>query len=430
MAYTIDRPSPCRVEITGTIPPAQVQQERARILAAVARRAVVPGFRRGKAPLAMVERRFADDIRHELEEHFLRRTWQEVREGEKLRPATPFGVRGVTWKDDGSVELAGEFEVYPEVEVPPLDNFVPPPVDLAPTSEEVNRNLAALQEKMATWEPVAEGAAENEMLVEAEIWGSFPDGDREPFHEEVSRFVLGAGEVFGEIEAAVRGHAVGEEVHAEREVHTGEAEGEGEPHRHTRVSYRIAIKSLRRKRLPELDDDFAASFGIQGGLSALRERVEADLTQQKRRARYELWREALLAHLAQGRLLDVPETPVEEDTQKELLDFVQSLVQRGLDPDKAALDWNRVREEIRTRVANRLRAELLLDALADAQGQTVSEDELEREIQRQASRMRVPFAELRGNLSKSGGLERVRAIIRREKAVEQALLPFAEQPGA
>ncbi|MGV8041722.1 MAG: trigger factor [Thermoanaerobaculaceae bacterium] len=426
MAYTIERPSPCRVVVNGTIAPAQVQEERAHILAAVMRKAVVPGFRRGKAPRAMVERRYADDIRQEIEEHVLRHTWQEVRESEKLRPATPFGVREVTWKDDGSLELSGEFEVYPEVELPTLDGFVPPPFDLAPATEEIDRALEALRDRQATWEPLETAAAEDGMLVEAEVWGSFPGGEREPFHDERSLFVLGGGEVFPELEAAVRGHTPGEEVSAEREVH----EGEGESHRHVVVSYRVAIKSVRRKRLPELDDDLATSLGLEGGLAALRERVEADLRLQKLRARHEQWREALLVHLAQGRVLDLPETPVDEDTRKEVLDFAHSLAQRGIDPEKAALDWDKVREEMRARVGTRMRAELLLDALAAAQGLTVSDAEVNREVQRQAARMGVPFAELRGNLSKSGGLGRVAAIMRREKAVEQALRPFGEPEGA
>ncbi len=426
MAYTIERPSPCRVVVNGAIAPAQVQEERAHILASVMRRAVVPGFRRGKAPRAMVERRYADDIRQEIEEHVLRHTWQEVREAEKLRPATPFGVREVTWKDDGSLELSGEFEVYPEVELPTLDGFVPPPFDLAPAAEEIDRALEALRDRQATWEPLEDAAAEDGMLVEAEVWGSFPGGEREPFHDERSLFVLGAGEVFPELEAAVRGLKPGEEGSAEREVH----EGEGESHHHLQVSYRVAVKSVRRKRLPELDDDLATSLGLEGGMAALRERVEADLRQQKLRARLEQWREALLVHLAQGRALDLPETPVDEETRKEVLDFAHSLAQRGIDPEKAALDWNKVREELRSRVETRMRAELLLDALANALELTVSDAEVNREVQRQAARMGVPFAELRGNLSKSGGLGRVAAIMRREKAVEQALRPFGEPAGA
>lgn len=426
MAYQIERPSPCRVVVSATVPAAEVQAERERILAVVARRATVPGFRPGKAPRALVERRHAEDIRQEVEEYLLRHTWQAVREGEKLRPATPLGVREVRWQDDGSLDLSGEFEVFPEVTLAGVEGFVPPPFDLAPTAEEVDKALEALLDRQSTWEPLEDTAAGDGMLVEAEVWGSFPGGEREPFHEERSLFVVGAQEVVPEIEAAVVGHKPGEEVTTQRQV----THGEGEDQHQDTVDYRVAIRSVRRKRRPELGDDFAASLGLEGGLAALRERVEADLGQQKQRVRFERWRESLLEHLSGGRLLDLPETPVEEDTRKEIMDFARSLAERGIDPEKASLDWEKVGAELRTRVETRMRAELLLDALADALGVTVGEREVDREVQRQASRMGVPFAEVRGNLLKSGGLGRVAAMMRREKAVEQVLRPHLETPGA
>lgn len=426
MAYTIDRLSPCEVVVNGVVEPERVTRERAQILSVVMRRATVPGFRPGKSPRAMVERRYAEEIRQETEEHLLRQTWQEVRAAEKLRPATPFDIRELAWKEDGSLTFSGQMEVYPEVEIPSLEAFVPPPFDLDPTEEEIDKALVALQERQATWEPIEDGAAEDGMLAEAEVWGTFPNGEREPFHEERSLFVLGAGEVFPEIEAAVRGRKAGDEVATERELH----EGEGEEHTHLTVEYRVLVKSLRRKRLPQIDDDLATSLGLEGGLVALRERVGVDLGNQKLRARHDRWRGALLEHLAQGQVLSLPETPVDEETRKDLLEFVHNLAQRGIDPDKAALDWERVRAEMRSRAEARMRHELLLDALAERDEITVSEREVNRELERQAVRMGVPFAELKGNLSKSGGLERATAIMRREKAVELALRPFGEAAGA
>lgn len=426
MAYTIDRLSPCEVVVNGVVEPERAARERAQILSAVMRKATVPGFRPGKAPRAMVERRYADEIRQETEESLLRQTWKEMREAEKIRPATPFDLRELAWQEDGSLTFSGQMEVYPEVEIPALDSFVPPPFDLDPTDEEIDKALVALQERQATWEPLEDGAAEDGMLVEAEVWGSFPDGGREPFHDERSLFVLGAGEVFPEIEAAVRGRTIGDEVATDRELH----EGQGEEHTHIRVTYRVLIKSLRRKRLPEIDDDLATSLGLEGGMPALRERVGVDLRNQKLRVRRDRWREALVEHLAQGKVLPLPEMPVDEETRKEMLDFIQTLAQRGIDPDKAALDWKRVQAEMRSRVEKRMREELLLDAVVERDEVTVSEREVSRELERQAARMGVPFAELKGNLSRSGGLERATAIMRREKAVDLALRPFAEATGA
>jgi len=114
---------------------------------------------------------------------------------------------------------------------------------------------------------------------------------------------------------------------------------------------------------------------------------------------------------------------VVEDTREEVIKFAQTLAQRGVNPERAELDWNKLEAELRGRVEARLRSELLLDALADQLGISVSPSDVDHEVEQQARRLGTPFAELRGNLAKAGGLERVGAILRRERAVDTALGP-------
>jgi trigger factor len=258
------------------------------------------------------------------------------------------------------------------------------------------------------------------------VHGEFPDGGGEPFHEERSLFQLGKDEVYPEIEAAVTGHRVGDEVSAERTI--GE---EGGPERSgARVTYRVRIKSLRRKRLPEVDDAFAASVGIDGGVEALRGRLRERLRVSRAERRREAWRDALIAYLAAGKVLDLPEEPVREEVRREMVDFAQALAHRGVDPERSKVDWEKVEAEMRPRVELRLRAEVLLDALADTRGVEVSEADIDHEVQHQAERIGVPFAELKGNLAKGGGLERVGRVLRRERAVDEVLSRFVGQSEA
>jgi trigger factor len=202
----------------------------------------------------------------------------------------------------------------------------------------------------------------------------------------------------------------------------GGAEREGK-----RIAYRIILKSLRRKRLPDVDDTFATSLGLEGGVAALQEKVVEGITHQKREHRRELWRDALVGYLANHKSLELPESVVTEDTRKEMVDFARTLALRGIDPEKQQVDWGKLEPEMRQRVEKRLRAELLLDALADSLGISVAAGEIDQEVERQARRLKIPFAELRGNLGKSGGLDRVGAIIRREKAADQVLGPFVKE---
>jgi trigger factor len=425
MGYDIERATPCRVVLTATVGSSEVQEEREHVVAGFVRAARIDGFRKGKAPRTLVERRFANEIREDLEEHLTRRTWEQVRSEEKLRPASPLGIRESTWLDSGEFRVKGEFDVYPTVELPGLDGFTPPAFELKPTDEDLEAAMLQLQERQAVWEPVEGEPAAEGMLVEAEVHGEFPEGGGEPFHEEHSLFQLGRDEVYPEIEAAVSGHGVGEEVAAERAI----GEEGGEERKGTRVAYRVRVKSLRRKRLPEVDDGFAKSVGVEEGVEKLRERLGERLRAQNADRRRDAWREALIVHLAGGKVLDLPEAPVREETSREMVEFAQTLAGRGIDPERAKVDWEKLEKEVRSRVEHRLRGELLLDALADTLGTAVSEADVDHEVARQASRIGVPFAELRGNLAKSGGLERVGAVLRRERALDEVLGRFVEESG-
>jgi trigger factor len=420
MSYEIERTSACRVLLSATVGAQEVTSEREHIVREFLRRARIDGFRPGKAPRGVVERRFAAEIKDDLQEHLFRHTWERVRSESKLKPAGPFEVKKADWLADGGFALAGELDVYPEVTLAPLEGFVVPPFELAPTDDEIDRALTELRERQAAWEPVEGEPAAAGMLVETEVHGSFPEGGGEPFHDERSLFQIGRGEVFPEVEAAVTGHGVGDEVTAERIL----GEDAGEEKHGKRVSLRVLIKSLRRKRLPEADDAFAESLGVAGGIEKLRATVALRLGFDKARARRDVWRDALVRHVGGERPLELPERLLTEETRDEMMKFAESLQRRGLDLEKAEIDWGRVEQDMRRRVEARLRAELVLDTLADERGVTVDDATVDREVERQAQQIGVPFAELKGNLAKRDGIERVRGILRREQLVDEILRPF------
>ncbi len=418
MAHTVERISPCRVDIEASVDEARTAAERERVTATFVRKAALPGFRRGKAPRNLVERRFASEIEEELQEALLRLAWREVLDTNPFRPAGPLEVKEARVDVEGSFHLRGEVEVFPEIQVEPVTGFTPPPFEVMPTPEEVEEQLLALRQRQAVWEPVEHEPVSDGLLVEAEIFGEFPDGGGEPFHQERTLFKLGASEVYPEIEAAVRGHVVGDEVTALKVL----GEEVGPEKMGKRVAYRIVIKGLRRQRVPELDDAFVASLGVDGGVEALQRQVARRLVAEKVRQRREVWQQALVTHLLGGRTVALPPRLVEEETQEEVVRFARTLAEGGVDLDKADIDWRRVREEMQQRVEARMRRELVLDAAADALEIAVADSEVDEEVQRQARALGVPFAELKGNLARKGGLAGIRGILRREKVL-RAVLP-------
>lgn len=421
MANKVERISPCRVGITASVDAERTAAERDRVTSVYARKAAVDGFRRGKAPRSLVERRFAKEIEDDLQEELLHVVWHEAREANSFRPAGPLEVREAQFAPDGAFNVSGELDVYPDVVVQPVSGFVPPAFDLEPAADEVEAQLAELRERQVAWEPVEGEVVADGMLVESEVFGDFPDGGGEAFHEERSLFRVGGGEVHPEIEAAVLGHSVGDEVVTEKVL----GEDAGPERAGKRISYRIIVKSLRRKRLPELDDAFASSFGVTGGLPVLREQILQRLRIGKLRQRREAWRGALIGHLKGDAAVELPARLVEEETREEVMRFARTLAESGVDLDKASIDWRRVESDMQSRVEGRMRGELVLDAAADMMALSVEDAEVDAEVERQARAIGVPFAELKGNLAKKDGLDKVRAILRREKVLDTALPPLA-----
>lgn len=416
MGYRIEKLGPCRVAVTAELDNGTVSMERERVVDTWRRNARLPGFRPGKAPVSLVERRFAREIDDELHEELVRACWREVRSAEELRPAGPLQVKRAEVSGDGGFALEGELEVFPTIEIRDPAQFSPPPVDLEPSQEEVDAALHQMRERQAAWEPVEGEPVAEGMLVEAEVRGVFPDGEGEPFHEERSLFVVGKGEVYPEIEQAVLGAGIGDTVNAAGKLGPAAGTKAG-----ARVLYEVVIKGVRRKRLPDLDDGFASSVGVEQGLAVLTERVRERLRFERARQRRAVWRDALIDHLSGDGALPLPEGVVKERTRSELIDFARELARRGVDVEKASLDWADIEREMRERVERTLRGELVLDALALRLGVEVTELELDSELEKQARLGGVPFAELKGNLAKRGDLEHIRALLRREKAADEVL---------
>ncbi len=419
MTYELERPGPCLVRLKVAVPADEVGRVRAEVALAFARTARLPGFRPGKAPLRMVEGRLAQEVREETEERLLRRAWDEAVAAEGLKVAGPLGVLQVEWDDNGSFTFTGEFEVYPKVSLPPIANFQPPAFDPEPKEEEVEQFLKGLAERHATWEGVEGVAAEDGMLVEAEVEGRFPEGGGEDFRDELAVFQLGSGEVHPEIEAAARGLRVGEQGKACRDVARGDAEGT------VPVEYTLTLKGLRKKVVPAVDDELAAHVGVEGGVAGLRQQAVEFLRRAKKQEQWRRFREALVSYLFGQETLPLPSRLVQEETRKAAVRYAERLQRQGVQVEN--LNWEELAPKLQASVEERLREELVLDQLAEELGVQVGEEEVDAAVRREAQQAGVPFAELRANLAKNGGLERIRAILRRERAVGRVLEPLFEE---
>jgi len=181
------------------------------------------------------------------------------------------------------------------------------------------------------------------------------------------------------------------------------------------------VKGLKRRVLPELDDEFAKDLGEFETLDALKARVREDLEHEAKHAAEREDRAELMKQLAARLPFDVPASMVEREVDRRLEEFARRLIDQQVDPRQAGIDWNAFRESQREVAREAVGAALVLDEIARREALEVADDEVEREVARYAERSgRTPTA-VRAALEKEGSLSRVYAGLRREKTIDFVL---------
>jgi trigger factor len=187
------------------------------------------------------------------------------------------------------------------------------------------------------------------------------------------------------------------------------------------VTYSVKLKSIHTKTLPELDDEFAKDVGDFESLAALRDRVRGDMqAEAEEKARRQV-RTDLLRQLSQRITFDLPASLVDREMDRRLEEFARQLMSQNVDPRHAGIDWAEFREAQRDPARSAVASALVLDEIARREQITVTPEDVDKEIEQFAARAGRPPAALRAQLEKEGGISRLYAGLRREKAVDLAM---------
>ena len=419
MPYTLTHRANHTVEISANLEPAAVDLERDGIVRKFRSKAQVPGFRPGKAPVAAVRARFADEIRDELQEHLTGLLWGEVFDGEsEIEPITNPQIRDLSFGQDGGFSFTAELEVRPRYELAELGELGLPEISLEVSEPEIDEELAKVQEEQAVWEPAEDDTAEDGMLAEVDLRGEVEDSDDEPYAEDGASLIIGSDSVPPEINEALQGAKVGDERVATKVL---PEELEDKDKAGKSVTYTISVKGLKRKVLPEIDDDLATTIGLEN-LEELRQRVHDVLQQQKRGERRNSWRRFVLDHLETE--IDQAELPssLVQSTLKEQLDrYAYTMAMQGVEFDPEKVDWHEISAKAEPAARQEVLDTLILEQLAETWETPVPEAEVDAYVAAEAARLGVPPAEHKANLAAERKLERVRHAARVAATVDEMI---------
>jgi trigger factor len=213
--------------------------------------------------------------------------------------------------------------------------------------------------------------------------------------------------------AVLRGAKAGQELKAEviYPAEYGEPKLAGKT-----VAYNVEVKGIKKRTLPEMNDDFAKELGNYENLADLEARVREHMTFRKRRSVEGETKDRLLAAIAERYPVSVPESLVQEQIEARLERGLRALAAQGMNPEQMRkLDFARLRVAQRDSALAEAKTSILLDRIANEENITISEEELDRELQLAALQSREPIDVLRARLTEEGGLTKIREQLRREK---------------
>jgi trigger factor len=409
-----------RVEIPTDIVNAEID----RVATDYSRKARIPGFRPGKAPARVIKHRFKDQILHDVAHDLIPRAVDDALREKGMEPVDTPDVRDVTIEEGQPLTFTASFDTVPPFDPGDLSAIALQRPAVAIDDAAVDGALQRLRDRAARHEPVEGRGVDNGDTVvldleryegrrfgseAANLRPSTPD-----VHKDAS-IELGAKANPPGFDAQLLGLEVGAtksfDIHYPQDYPIGELAN-------TDVSYTVTIKGIKRRVVPELDDEFAKDLGDFDTLDALKARVREDLEHEAKHAAEREVRGDLMKQLAARVPFEVPASMVERELERRLEDFARRLIDQHIDPRQAGIDWSAFRESQRDVAREAVAAALALDEVTRREQLQVTEEEVEREVGRYAERTGRTPAAVRAALEKEGGLTRVAAGLRREKSID------------
>ena len=394
-----------RRTVSVTVPADLVKQERTVVVKRLASRMKLPGFRKGKVPISVVENQYGPELQKETLDKVISEAYQSALAEHSLQPISEGEVEKVDYQPEEDLTFRISFDIRPNIEVSRLGGFKVerPRVQVGEAEEE--NVLDRLKDQSAVWRPAEDGGpAQEGDLVTVQLTtlgeGALPEGEPQGY-----QMVVGEGDAIPDVEAAILRMAAGAtgDFTVRFPLDFAEEAKRGEEQR-----LRISVLDRRVKELPQLDDEFARAVGDFDSVDALRARIRSDLEEEASAGAEGTVNKQLLNMLVEANPFDVPRSMVDR--------YVDSLLG---DTSKAEADAvARIREQIRPEAERGVKRILVIDHVAEVREIHATEDEVGQRVAEFAEKGGTTPAQTRAQLQKEGRLDGLEREIIERKVIE------------
>lgn len=402
--------------LTIKVPAERIEKEVQDRLKSLARRAKIDGFRPGKVPFTVVQRKYGQQVRYEVQDEVVRSSFQEAVIQQQMRPAGNPRIEASSAEPGAGLEYTAIFEVYPEVSQISLDNITleKPVVDVS--DADVAAVIERLRKQRNEWMD-ASGAAQDGDRIIVDFVGTLIDvnGDRQLFAGNEGKdvpIILGSKSFIDGFEAQLIGVKAGDErvldVRFPDEYQARELAGKA-------AQFEVKVASVSTPKLPDLDDEFALSFGIsEGGVDALRKEVRNNMQREAEQATKRKLKQQVLDSLIKANPLTLPRALVDSEIGQLMQQTKDEMAARSGPPASINLQPAMFEEHARRRVT----LGLILAEIIRQNGFKAQPERVRTLVEAAAASYEDPSEVLRWYYAKQERMAGVEALVLEDQAAE------------
>ncbi|RAZ68600.1 trigger factor [Planococcus maitriensis] len=378
----------------------------------------VPGFRKGKMPRQMFEKRFGvESLYQDALDFILPDAYANAVEEAGINPVDRPEIDIEKLEKNEPLVFTAKVTVKPEVELGEYKGLEVSKEDTDVTDEEIEEQLKQSQERMAELTVKEDGQVENGDTAVIDFEGfvdgeAFEGGAGNDYSLEIgsNSFIPGFEE---QLVGAKAGEQKDVEVTFPEEYHAEELAGKA-------ATFKVTVNEVKAKELPELNDEFAKELDEEvEGLDALRTKMKENLKAEKENASETQMRDELVQKAAENATVEIPQAMIDSEIDRMMQDFEQRLSQQGMNKELyfqfSGQDEDALREQMKADAETRVRVSLTLEAIAKAENMEVTSEDIDKELEKMAGQFNMDAEQIKTAL---GGTEMLENDIRMQNTVE------------
>ena len=414
MKVRVEELSPIKRVLSIEVGAGQVQPKLDEAYREWGQQASIPGFRKGKIPRSVLQLHLGKQIEDKVIKEVVSEAYGEAIKGEDLRVAGPPEVDEVRLEPDRSLHFRATVETKPDMQ--PKDylevEVLRRPVEA--TEEEVDQALKTLQDRASQFVPMEGWPALEGDLVYVDIEGLVNKKAVKELSRDNYPVLLGSHVLLPELELALLNMQREERKELEVALPANFIQRDlaGK-----RAAFRLRVKEIKKKRVPELNDEFPKEIGEEGTLDDLREKIKKELLREKEREQDDSLKDEILEKVAEANPCEVPPSLIEEELRRMVERTIQSLAARQASLKDLDLDEESLRGRFREQASKRVRNSLILEAIAMTEKVEPTEAEIQKELEEMAVPLKQNPETLKRYLEKDG-LDEVKRVLRERKVLD------------